>query len=111
MKEVGRRTVLKWGLGAGALWLLGCGGSDESPTPGASPAWVVSSPSFAVGSGAAFNLANTLPAGVARGGSFGVSPSGAQLPAGMTLTSAGILSVGTAAVGSVAGVVFTYATP
>ncbi|MGH6611071.1 MAG: hypothetical protein ACRECQ_12525 [Burkholderiaceae bacterium] len=82
-----------------------------APPPAApSGAWVVNPPSFAVGSGATFNLANTLPAGVARGGVFGVSSSGAPLPTGMTLTPAGILGVGTATVGNVAGVVFTYAT-
>ena len=46
-----------------------------------------------------------------RGGAFDVSPSGARLPAGMTLAPEGILSVGTAIVGSVAGVVFTYSSP
>ena len=114
MKAVSRRDVVWWGLGAGALSLLGCGGgggNESAPSAAISPAWVVNSPTFAVDSDASFNLTNTLPAGVARGGSFGVSPAGAQLPAGMTLTSAGLLSVGTAAVGSVDGVVFTYATP
>jgi len=114
MKVVGRRTVLGVGLGAGALLLLGCDVSEDAPAaspPPASAAWVVNPPSFAVGSGSTFNLANTLPAGVTRGGTFGVSQSGARLPPGMALTPAGVLSVGTAAVGSVAGVVFTYATP
>jgi len=123
MKEVGRRTILCFGLASGALSLLGCDVSaDDSsaastpaptPTPAApaSAAWVVNPPSFAVGSGATFNLATTLPASVARGGAFGISPSGAGLPAGMTLAPVGILSVGTATVGSVAGVVFTYSSP
>jgi hypothetical protein len=57
------------------------------------------------------DLAATLPTGVARGGTFGISQSGATLPTGMTLTSAGILSVGTATIGEVIGVVFTYAEP
>lgn len=125
-----RRDVLGFGLGAGSLMLLGCDVLNEedgstttaatppatTPPPAAAPppaapssAWVVNPPSFAVGSNATFNLANTLPAGVARGGVFGVSASGAPLPSGMTLTPAGILGVGTAMVGSVAGVVFTYA--
>jgi hypothetical protein len=137
-KEVGRRTVLRFGLGVGALALLGCDlshcetcevrGEDASEPPVATPApapaptpapgppaapsaWVVDPPSFAVGSGSTFNLATTLPADVARGGLFDVSTSGARLPTGMTLTPAGILSVGTAAVGSVAGVIFTYSSP
>lgn len=119
MKELGRRSILRFGLGAGALLLLGCDFSEqdasasaETPAPpAASSAWVVNPPSFAVGSGATFNLATTLPVGVARGGAFGVSTSGARLPTGMGLTAAGILSVGTATVGSVAGVVFTYSSP
>lgn len=115
MKQVGRRTVLSFGVGAGALILLGCDVSEQAPPaespPAASTAWVVNPPSLAVGSGATFNLATTLPAGVARGGAFGVSTAGANLPTGMTLTPAGILSVGAAIVGSVSGVVFTYATP
>lgn len=64
--------------------------------------------SFQAGSGATFDLAATLPAGVARGGVFGVSSSGAPLPTGMTLTAAGILSTGAATVGEVVGVIFTY---
>ena len=118
MKEVGRRTVLCFGLASGALSLVGCDVSaddastvPQTPAAPASGAWVVNPPSFAVGSGATFNLATTLPAGVARGGAFDVSPSGARLPAGMALAPAGILSVGTATVGSVAGVVFTYSSP
>ena len=125
-----RRAVLGLGVNAGALLLLGCDVNDEdgpalstrppptttAPPPASAPppagpsssAWVVNPPSFAVGSGATFNLANTLPAGVAGGGTFGVSSAGAPLPTGMTLTPAGILSVGTAKVGNVTGVVFTY---
>lgn len=119
-----RRNVLGFGLASGALLLLGCDVSDQdasataAPSPAAPPpsappsaassAWVVNPPTFAVGSNGTFNLATTLPAGVARGGVFGVSASGAPLPTGMTLTPAGVLSVGTAKVGSVTGVVFTY---
>lgn len=66
---------------------------------------------FAVGSGATLDLATTLPNGVSRGGSFGISPTGAQLPAGMTLTAKGILGVGSATEGAVVGVVFTYELP
>jgi hypothetical protein len=54
------------------------------------------------------DLAATLPAGVARGGTFGVSSAGAPLPAGMTLSSAGILAIGNATAGEVVGVIFTY---
>ena len=114
--------MLRAGLGTAALLLFGCDVREENPSisaapspaptgPAASSAWVVNPPSFAVGSGATFNLANTLPAGVARGGVFGISTSGARLPTGMSMTPAGILSVGTAIVGNVTGVVFTYASP
>lgn len=75
-------------------------------------AWVINpAPAFVVGSGASLDLALTLPAGVVRGGVFSVSSSGASLPTGMSLTGAGILSVGSAAIGTVAGVVFSYAEP
>jgi len=63
-----------------------------------------------VNSNSTFNLANTLPTGIARGGRFGLDSSGAPLPAGMSLTPAGILSVGSASIGTVTGVVFTYET-
>jgi hypothetical protein len=52
-----------------------------------------------------------LPSAVKRGGTFGIDASGARLPAGMTLTPAGLLSVGSASVGTIAGVVFTYDAP
>ena len=66
---------------------------------------------FAVGSGATLDLATTLPNGVARGGSFGVSPNGAPLPNGMNLSASGILGLGSATEGAVVGVVFTYELP
>lgn len=128
MRQISRRKVFRFGVGAAALLLIGCGGSEQdssaasapAPAPAAPPppapstpsaSWTVNPPSFAVGSGAAFNLAMTLPQGTGRGGVFGVSATGAGLPAGMTLTPVGILSVGTASVGSVSGVIFTYASP
>jgi hypothetical protein len=64
-----------------------------------------------ISSGAIFDMSSTLPATVARGGAFGVDASGTRLPAGMSLSSTGLLSVGSAAVGSVAGVIFTYDAP
>jgi hypothetical protein len=67
--------------------------------------------SFAAGSGSTIDLASTLPTGVVAGGGFGISSTGAALPVGMTLSPAGILSVGTASTGVVAGIVFTYAEP
>jgi hypothetical protein len=64
-----------------------------------------------VGSNATFNLSTTLPVGVTRGGKFGLDPSGPLLPRGMSLSVDGILAVGSASIGSVAGVIFTYETP
>ncbi|MCX8005115.1 MAG: hypothetical protein N2688_09185, partial [Burkholderiaceae bacterium] len=58
-----------------------------------------------------YDLSATLPAGVVRGGTFGVDPSGARLPDGMTLSPAGILSLGSATVGQTTGVIFTYTEP
>jgi hypothetical protein len=66
---------------------------------------------FAAGSGTAIDLAATLPSHVRKGGTFGVSSSGAALPVGMTLSPTGMLAVGSAAVRQTAGVVFTYAEP
>ena len=66
---------------------------------------------MAAGTGATVNLATTLPSGVVQGGTFGISSSGASLPSGMSLSSAGILAVGSATVGDVVGVIFTYAEP
>jgi hypothetical protein len=64
-----------------------------------------------VGSGATFDLGSTLPSSVGRGGVFGIDTAGTRLPAGMSLSTAGILAVGSATVGSVAGVIFTYDAP
>jgi hypothetical protein len=61
-----------------------------------------------VGSGATFDLKATLPPGAPRAGTFGIDPAGAGLPAGMNLSPQGVLAVGSATIGSVGGVVFTY---
>jgi len=68
-------------------------------------------PPLLVGTNATFNLSSTLPSAVPKGGRFGLDPSGPLLPRGMTLSSAGLLAVGSASIGSVAGVIFTYETP
>jgi hypothetical protein len=68
-------------------------------------------PTFFRGSATSFDLASTLPGGLQTGGTFGVSSTGLPLPPGMTLSAAGVLSVGSAAVAVAAGVVFTYAEP
>lgn len=91
-------------------------GPSPSPTPGPSPspgptAWNVGALYLTVGTAATFDLTTTLPSGVARGGVFGVSATGSALPAGVTLSPAGILSVGSAATGDVASVIFSYSEP
>jgi len=48
---------------------------------------------------------------VKAGGSFAVDGSGAGLPSGMTLSTAGVLSVGTAVVGDTNNVIFSYTEP
>ena len=73
--------------------------------------WAPRLPVLISGSGATFDLTTTLPTSVKRGGVFGIDSSGQRLPAGMSLSARGLLAVGTAAIGSVAGVIFTYDAP
>ncbi|MCC7382051.1 MAG: hypothetical protein IT384_09485 [Deltaproteobacteria bacterium] len=81
------------------------------PTP-PPPTWtVIPAPQFVEASGGVYNLSDTLPPGVRRGGTFAVDPSGTPLPPGMSLSSDGILSVGTAVAGETVGVVFSYTEP
>ena len=135
MNKTNRREALIFGLFGCATLLAGCGGTEQaafntptppSPAPGPSPSpspsptpspspspttWNVFLPVFIAGSSDTFDLSASLPGGVARGGSFGVSPNGAALPGGMTLSSGGILSVAGAAAGQAVGVVFIYSEP
>jgi hypothetical protein len=79
---------------------------------GAAPAaWNVALPNFIAGRNTTFDLATTLPSGVARGGVFTVSSSGHALPSGMSLAPSGLLSVGSASSGQATGVIFSYQTP
>jgi hypothetical protein len=111
---VTRRKALAFGLsGAWATLLEGCGGGggasiDQAQTP---QVWNVGPLYFVVGSSTTWDLATGLPADARRGGTFGISQSGAPLPAGMTLAPSGILAVGSATAGSVTGIVFTYDEP
>ena len=84
----------------------------------AAPVWTINPEiSFVVGQSTSIDLSLTLPAGVVKGGGatagtgFSVDPSGAKLPIGMSLSPSGILSLGTAAIGSTAGVIFSYTEP
>ena len=102
--------------------LAGCGGSFEeqpvttvrgpatfSPKPAV---WEVApNHSLALPPGATFDLAATLPRTVSGGGVFEVDPSGAPLPAGITLLPTGLLAISSAATGSTVGVVFRYTPP
>jgi hypothetical protein len=110
---VTRRTALSLSLAGFAALLDGCGGggSSDGEDPGLPSVWTMDHLYFTVGSGAKWDLAPGLPAHVVRGGTFGVSPSGAALPAGMRLSRSGILAVGSANPGTVVGVVFTYDEP
>jgi len=66
---------------------------------------------FILGGALTLDLATTLPSNVMKGGTFGIDPRGAALPAGMTLLSSGILSVGSARTSEAIGVIFTYSEP
>ena len=82
-----------------------------TPTPAPAPSWSVSLPTFVAGGAATFDLAQTLPNAVVRGGAFGVASGGAALPSGMNLSPNGILSVGSASASQAVGVLFTYSEP
>jgi len=68
-------------------------------------------PALGAGTAESFDMSQTLPSDAVRGGSFAVASNGASLPTGMTLSSAGILAVGSASIGTVDGVIFTYEAP
>lgn len=114
-----RRRFLLGGLVVAGTALTGCGGSDDSspvvnspaPSPSAPATWTPNVPALTANSGATFDLSASLPSGVTRGGTFSIDPSGARLPAGMSLSSSGVIAVGTAALGTVTGVIFTYDAP
>jgi hypothetical protein len=81
-------------------------------TPGAVTSWIVNGGSITLqqGSVTPFDVAATGPAGYVAGGNYSVDPA-VPLPAGMTLSAGGSLLAGSAAPGSVAGVVFKYHEP
>lgn len=129
----GRRRLLKQLCASGMTTLVGCRWDGETssplgapppsgaavpsvpgtqpPAPVGSTAWDPAVPPLLVGSNATFDLSRTLPASIAHGGRFAIDASGPPLPVGMTLSTIGILAVGAAAIGTVAGVVFTYEAP
>jgi hypothetical protein len=113
-----RKEFLKCLLVSAVAGLVGCGGGSGGASSSGSAAGAASTSSqtwnvtptlsIAMASGGTFDLAATLPSGVAAGGTFSVDPSGSPLPAGMTLSPSGILTVGTAVAGQVSGVIFSY---
>ena len=70
--------------------------------------WAINPISLVAGSSATVDLVATLPESIPHGGKFNVDPSGLPLPAGMSLSPAGILSVENASVGETTGVIFNY---
>ena len=140
MKQIDRRKVLLFGLLGSSSLVSGCfwhgddvtvtAATGQPPSPSPSPAptptptptptpppapaasWSVSpTPYFLTNTGSVFDLSVTLPVGVRKGGTFGVASNGSPLPAGMTLSPSGLLSVGSATPGRADGVIFTYAEP
>jgi hypothetical protein len=81
--------------------------SDGPPAPPG--VWTVPAIDLGQGASSTFDLTSTLPSGTTRGGVFSVDPSGSPLPAGISLSSNGILSTSSQATASVSGVIFSYA--
>jgi hypothetical protein len=115
-----RRNFLLTTLSAvGVAGLPACGGGGSSAEPPAgqrttapTAAWDVAPVLVAGVAQAVFDLSASLPASVRRGGRFSVSPTGAQLPPGVTLSPAGVLSAASdASVGVTEGIIFAYEEP
>lgn len=111
--SVTRRTALAFGLSGCASLLEGCGGGGSSSDQDVAQLtqWNVGPLFFLAGSAQTLNLELTLPSEAIKGGTFGLSTSGAALPAGMTLSQSGILAVAGASASTVEGVIFTYTEP
>ena len=101
-----------------SLAACGGGGAAAAPDAGLPPPppplndWVVAPQLYAGHPEIIFNLAPTLPTWVATGGTFAVDSSGAPLPAGVSLSTDGVLSLtGATSLGRTEGVVFAYTEP
>jgi hypothetical protein len=128
-----RRLALKFGLSACISALLGCGigNNDDLPLGGLAnlmptapdpppdspplPTSAVWDPSpwlviSSIASTVTIDMSITLPAGVRRGGIFGLAANSSALPEGATLSRAGILSVANSKV-STSNLIFTYSEP
>lgn len=72
--------------------------------------WTVGTQTFTEGGGTS-DIASTGPSGAVAGGVYTVDVTGTQLPSGMTLSTSGTLSVGSATAQTASGVVFEYTEP
>lgn len=100
--------------GQGFTSLKGADSNNSQGTgdlPNSSGVWIVPNISFTQGSTQTFDLSQTFPNCLAGQGIFGIDPSGTKLPAGMSLSSGGILSVGSAVVADTPGVIFNCTQP
>jgi hypothetical protein len=122
MSKVTRRTMLMCGLLGSQVLLASCGGGADAQTasvelppapPPPLPVWnVLQSMAFVAGSATTVDLNDTLPDGVARGGSFALDSGSARLPAGVALAANGLLTVNVSApVGVTPSIVFAYTLP
>jgi hypothetical protein len=106
-------AALLKGLRLSSAGVAGAVGSGTLAASGG--AWAPASISLLVGAAGLpagqFNVQGTGPSGYVSGGISGIDPAGTQLPAGMTITEAGVLDVGTAPEATTTGVVFSYAEP
>jgi hypothetical protein len=103
---------------AASVGLSGCGGSGGASAapdlPLVEGAWSITpAPVLRAGDPSlVIDLKPTLPPQVRRGGQFAVDPRGAALPAGVSLSPDGVLSLtSTANVGTTSGIVFSYTEP
>ena len=109
-----RKFLLATALGGVGPNLLGCGGGSHATSTSVSQSgdWSVQPPVVLVASQVTYDLSTTIPTSLKAGGTFAVASSGSALPAGVTLTPAGLLSAeSSAALGMTSGVVFSYTEP
>jgi hypothetical protein len=101
---------------AASVELPGCAGSVGGAGEARSPATgaVVWNPApllFLAGSFSSIDLSMTLPAGIRRGGVFGLAAHSSPLPSHLKLSPSGILSADGPPVSVTSNVIFTYQEP
>ncbi len=102
-------TTLQWRLTA-----TGPGGSASQTVTLTVQPWAPSTVTVVVSPGSTFDLRGTLPPDVTPGGTFSVSPAGAQLPAclSVAMLAQGVIGVGSCmAMPDTTGVIFIYDEP